>query len=473
MPGASSNPLRETTLPAVLLAGDTVVAFSGLTLGFWLRYRSPLGALGIDVPDARFGDYLPLLLVGVGFLVGAFAQQGLYDGRMLLRKQQSLNLLARGTVFWVVVYLAFSLVIKFDPPISRLFVVIAAVVTLLMLWLWREIVYRVITGSTMLPQLQRRVALLGWNPAAQRLVQEVQKSRAHPYTIVGSIDDGTHPPMNPLRGLGPVDALGTILREEQIDVLIAAHLDIPAEKLRAITGVCEQAYVEWKIVPAAFPIFLTGLRLQTVGSIPVIGVEDLAISRLFNRVAKRVVDIVGALIGLVVSAPVLAVLAALIKAESPGGPVFFRQTRVGAGHCEFTLYKLRSMRPDAAESDDAHSSTKPGDPRLLRIGSFLRRWNLDELPQYWNVLRGDMSLVGPRPERPHHVEQLSAVIPHYLPRHLVNPGMTGWAQINGLCGDTDLAERIRYDIYYIENWSIWLDCQILLLTFIRWRNPAA
>ena len=471
MPAPASHTLRDTTLPALLLAGDTLVAFAGLALGYWLRYHSALGALGLAVPDARFGHYLPLLLVGVIFLIGAFAQQGLYDGRMLLRKQHSLNLLARGTVFWVAVYLTFSLVIKFAPPISRLFVVIAAVVTLGLLWLWRELIYRFLTRPTLLPQLQRRVALLGWNPAALGLVNEVKKSRAHPYTIAGGIDDGTGAAGNPLPRLGAMDELAAVLHRERIDVLIAAHLDIPADRLREITATCEQAYVEWKIVPAAFPIFLTGLRLQTVGSIPVIGVEDLPISRLFNRVAKRLLDLTGALVGLAVSAPVLAVLAAWIKAESPAGPVFFRQTRVGAGHREFTLYKLRSMRPDAATSDDDHQSTRRGDPRLLRIGAFLRRWNLDELPQYWNVLRGDMSLVGPRPERPHHVEQLSAIIPHYLPRHLVNPGMTGWAQVNGLRGDTDLAERIRYDIYYIENWSLWLDCQILLLTFLRWRSP--
>ena len=471
MPAPASHTLRDTTLPALLLAGDTLVAFAGLALGYWLRYHSALGALGLAVPDAQFGHYLPLLLVGVIFLIGAFAQQGLYDGRMLLRKQHSLNLLARGTVFWVAVYLTFSLVIKFDPPISRLFVVIAAVVTLGLLWLWRELIYRFLTRPTLLPQLQRRVALLGWNPAALGLVNEVKKSRAHPYTVAGSIDDGTGAAGNPLPRLGAMDELAAVLHRERIDVLIAAHLDIPADRLREITATCEQAYVEWKIVPAAFPIFLTGLRLQTVGSIPVIGVEDLPISRLFNRVAKRLLDLTGALVGLAVSAPVLAVLAAWIKAESPAGPVFFRQTRVGAGHREFTLYKLRSMRPDAATSDDDHQSTRRGDPRLLRIGAFLRRWNLDELPQYWNVLRGDMSLVGPRPERPHHVEQLSAIIPHYLPRHLVNPGMTGWAQVNGLRGDTDLAERIRYDIYYIENWSLWLDCQILLLTFLRWRSP--
>ena len=170
MSGASTNPLRETTLPAALLAGDTGIAFAGLTLGYWLRYNSALGALGLDVPDARFGDYLPLLLMGVVFLVAAFAQQGLYDGRMLLRKQHSMNLLARGTLFWVLVYLAFSLVIKFNPPISRLFVVIAGIVTLVLLGLWREIFYRVITSTALLPRLQQRVALLGWNVAAQGLV---------------------------------------------------------------------------------------------------------------------------------------------------------------------------------------------------------------------------------------------------------------------------------------------------------------
>ncbi len=471
MPGVKPDILRETTLPAALLTGDTLVAFSGLTLGYWLRYRSALGALGLDVPDARFRNYLPLLLLGVVFLIGAFAQQGLYDGRMLLRKQHSLNLLTRGTVFWVVVYLAFSLVTKFDPPISRLFVVIAAVVTLLLLWLWREIFYRLLVHPALLPRLQRRVALLGWHPSALGLVQEVQKSRAHPYAIVGGIDDVPGFTGSPLTRLGSTRELAIVLQRERIDVLIAAHLDIPADQLRAITAICEQAYVEWKVVPAAFPIFLTGLRLQTVGSIPVIGVEDLAISRLFNRAAKRLLDLAGALVGLAISAPVIAFLAAWIKAESPGGPVFFRQTRVGTGHRPFALYKLRSMQPGADASDAAHQSTRIGDSRLLRIGAFMRRWNLDELPQYWNVLRGEMSLVGPRPERPHHVEQLSAVIPHYLPRHLVNPGMTGWAQVNGLRGDTDLAERIRYDIYYIENWSLWLDCQIIALTFLRWRSP--
>jgi len=198
----------------------------------------------------------------------------------------------------------------------------------------------------------------------------------------------------------------------------------------------------------------------------------LAINQLFNRAIKRAADLAGAIVGLVLSAPVVALLAVLIKRESPGGAVFFRQTRVGAGHRPFTLYKLRSMTPDADGQDDEQVSTRTNDPRLLSMGAFMRRWNLDELPQFWNVLRGEMSLIGPRPERPRHVDRLAGVIPHYLPRHLVRPGMTGWAQVNGLRGGSALEQRIQHDIYYIENWSLWLDLQILMLTFIRWRNAA-
>lgn len=466
----AANALRETTLPAVLLAGDAIVAFGGLTLGYWLRYNSALGALGLQVQNANFNAYLPLIILGVIFLIAAFTQQGLYDGRMLLRKQQSLNLVMRGTAYWLVAYLAFSLVIKFDPPISRLFVVIAAFSTLLLLWLWREIFYFILTRPQLLPRLQRRVAVLGWNEDARTLTAEINANAAHPYTVVGHVSLSIHGTASGLHSIGSIDELPVIIERHKIDVLIAADLELPRLDLQRITEQCERAYVEWKVMPTAFQIFLSGLSLQTIGSIPVLGVEDLAITRLLNRSAKRMIDLLGSVIGLIFSAPFIAILGILIKAESPGGPIFFRQIRVGAGHRSFTLWKLRSMRPDAPATDAENQSTRRSDPRMLRIGSFLRRWNLDELPQYWNVLCGDMSLVGPRPERPHHVEQLAELIPHYLPRHLVKPGMTGWAQVNGLRGATDLEKRVRYDIYYIENWSLWLDWQIMLLTFVRFRN---
>jgi exopolysaccharide biosynthesis polyprenyl glycosylphosphotransferase len=468
------NRLRRTVLPLTLLAGDTLFAFAGLTLGWWLRYDSSLASLGLFVPNARFVHYLPLLLVGVALLVLSYAHLNLYDSRMLLRRYQSLSVIIKGTVFWLLTYLGVSLVLKFDPPISRLFVVLAGLACIALLYLWRTLFYAIVCHPTLRERLQLGAAILGWNDAAPPLVQELTLNPAHPFGLRGIITfPGDCPPPAGLVHLGEAAELDALLHRHPIDLLIATRLDLPREELGRITSACERAYVEWKVVPSAFGIFLSGLRLQTIGRLPVLGVEELTINRLFSRVFKRAFDFAGALVGLVVSAPVVLALAALVKRESPGGPVFFRQTRIGAGHRPFTLYKLRSMTPDAAATDAAHQSTGRADPRLLRRGAFLRRWNLDELPQFWNVLKGEMSLIGPRPERPYHVDRLAGVIPHYLPRHAIKPGMTGWAQVNGLRGNTSLEQRIQHDLYYIENWSPWLDLQILLLTLVRWRDPGA
>lgn len=470
---AESARLRKVVLPALLVAGDALVAFAGLSLGYWLRYATPVGSVGLDVPDATYRAYLPLILLGTAFLVAAYAQLNLYEERLLLRKFQALNLIIKGTTFWLIAYLGLSLVLKFQPPISRWFVILAYVIVLALMFVWRTLAYRFFNRPGFVQRLRQRVAILGWNPEAAALVAELAANPSHPLVFAGVVTLPGEPDPDGRPVLGTTARLRDALRENQIDVLIAARTDLPREQLHAIVEDCEKAFVDWKIIPSSFQILVSGLRLQTVGRLPVLGVEELAINRLFNRALKRALDTLGALVGLVLSLPVVAVLALLIKRESPDGPVFFTQTRMGAGGRHFTLWKLRSMTPDAPATDHLAVSTAAGDARLLRIGAFMRRWNLDELPQFWNVLRGDMSLVGPRPERPHHVERLSDEIPHYLPRHLVKPGMTGWAQINGLRGGNDLARRIQHDIYYIENWSIWLDLQILALTFTRWKDPSA
>ncbi len=469
MTRSSSSRLRKVILPSWLLLGDTVVAFAALALAYWLRYDSPLRDLAVvEVSDARFGDYVPLLLLGVAFLIAGFAQLNLYEERLLLRKYQALALIIKATTIWLAAYLGLALVVKFDPPISRLFVPIAYGCVLALMFLWRSAFYAALVLPRWRERIQQQVAVLGWNDDARALADVLRTQPAHPFRFRGVITLPGEPAT--ADALGSLDELPAVLARHQIDVLISSRTDLPREQLLRIVESCERAYVEWKVIPSTFQILLSGLRLQTIGRLPVLGVDELAINRLFSRALKRAVDLVGAAVGLVLSLPVLAVLAVLIKRESPGGPVFFRQPRVGAGHRTFTLYKLRSMVPDAAAHDAAHQSTRRGDARLLRIGAFMRRWNLDELPQFWNVLRGDMSLVGPRPERPHHVDRLSAEIPHYLPRHLVKPGMSGWAQVNGLRGESSIAQRIQHDIYYIENWSLWLDLQIVLLTFVRWKN---
>jgi len=472
-----AHPLRETVLPLILLGGDTAVTFAGLSAGYWLRYHTPLSRWGIDVPDATFVGYLPLLGLGAAMLIASFVHFGLYDPRLLLRRYQSLNAILKGAAFWLVTYLGVSLVLKFDPPISRLFVVIAFVCVVVLLYAWRLLVYGLITRPGTVGHLQRQAVLLGWNHDARALAADVRQDPAHPFKLVGFVrlphDPADAGSADTPRELGRLEDLAAILVREAIDVVFITRLDLPRIELQRLVETCERAYVDWKIVPGAFDIFLSGLHLQTIGRVPVLGVEELAIRRLFNRVLKRLIDLAGALVGLVLSAPVIAVLAVLIKRESPGGGVFFRQVRVGTGHQPITIWKLRSMAPDAGASDHARQSTARNDTRLLRIGAFMRRWNLDELPQFWNVLCGDMSLVGPRPERPFHVDRIAGEIPHYLPRHIAKPGMTGWAQVNGLRGESDLGARVQHDIFYIENWSVWLDLQIILLTFVRWRDRNA
>ena len=462
---------RRVFLPLGLLIGDVLTVFGGFCLAYFLRYSSPVGRLGIPVPDARFLDYLPILLLGTAFLTAAYAQLDLYSERLLLRKLQSLNLILKGTVLWLAAYLALSLVLKFEPPISRWFVLLATVSVLILMWVWRSAAYAWLTRPKRVETLRQRAAVLGWNDDAAALVEDLRRLPAHPFLFAGYIrvagDPTTDEPC-----LGEIDRLPEIIREQRIDVLIASRTDLPRDQLRMVVETCEASFVEWKVVPSSFQILISGLRLQTVGRVPILGVEDLAINRFFSRMAKRLIDLTGAVVGLTLSAPIIVVLAWLIRRESPHGSVLFRQERVGARHRPFTLLKLRSMQPDAPTQDHLQQSTQRDDPRLLRIGAFIRRWNLDELPQFWNVLRGEMSLVGPRPERPLHVNRLSSEIPHYLPRHLVKPGMTGWAQVNGLRGDSSIARRIQHDIYYIENWSVWLDLQIMLMTFLRWKNPA-
>jgi len=210
------------------------------------------------------------------------------------------------------------------------------------------------------------------------------------------------------------------------------------------------------------------LHLETMSATPVLGLSPSPLDRFHNVLLKRLFDIVGAAAGLVLSAPVIVACGLMVYWESPG-PILHRQRRLGRNGTHFWMYKIRSMCMNA-ESEGCVGWTTKNDSRRLKIGIFMRRWNLDELPQFWNVLRGEMSLVGPRPERPEFVANFKQDIPHYQLRHNIKPGMTGWAQVNGLRGDTDLFERINCDLFYLENWSFLLDLQILTMTLFRNSN---
>lgn len=225
--------------------------------------------------------------------------------------------------------------------------------------------------------------------------------------------------------------------------------------------------IQFKLAPSVFRIFVSGLALETIAGMPVLGVNRLPLDSTLNVLAKRMLDIVGALVGLMISMPLIAIFGTVVYLESPG-PVFYRQRRWGMNGVSFDIIKIRSMKLNA-ESSGAQWCIQD-DPRRLRVGAFMRRWNIDEVPQFWNVLKGEMSLVGPRPERPELISDFKHQVPHYNARHAAKPGMTGWAQVKGLRGDTDLAERIKCDLWYLENWSLLLDLQIMFLTFVNRKN---
>jgi len=250
--------------------------------------------------------------------------------------------------------------------------------------------------------------------------------------------------------------------------VLVADVNLSVKQWEALASLCEKEMVQFKVVPSYFSILVSGLFLETLSGIPILGVSRLPLDRMFNKLVKRLIDIVGAAVGLLLSAPLIAIFGALVYLESPG-PVFYRQRRLGRNGKTFYMLKVRSMRLDA-EKDGKIGWSRKDDPRRLRVGTFMRRWNIDETPQFWNVLKGEMSLVGPRPERPELIRNFKREIPHYNVRHTVKPGITGWAQVNGFRGDTDLFQRISHDLYYVEHWNLLFDLQLMCRTFVKNKN---
>jgi len=462
-------PQTQRFLLGLQLAGDTIVAYVGLSLAFWIRFQTQFRMVGVESQGMQYVTYLPLLIVGALFFVGSFAYLNLYNARHLLRPFQCLAIVLRAIVFWMFVFLGVSLALKFEPKISRLFVVIACVTTMVSMVVWRMAFNLWLAKSKLRDRITERILLIGWGTDAAKLVSSIQSDPRHAYKVSGylAIKPQTTAPDLECPYLGTLEQVEEIIKGHLIDIVLVADFRLGTEKLVQLATLSERLYVEFKIVPTFFRIFISNLRLQSVAGVPVLGIEELHVTAHINAIFKRALDVVGAVVGLLLSIPLIALLAILIKRESRG-PIFYRQRRTGRHGHDFNIYKLRSMRLDA-ETAGAQWAVED-DPRRTRIGTFMRETNLDEIPQFWNVLKGDMSLVGPRPERPELIAKFEREIPHYNPRHEVRPGITGWAQVNGLRGNTSLEDRIRYDLYYIENWSMFLDVRILFLTFFKRHN---
>ena len=315
---------------------------------------------------------------------------------------------------------------------------------------------------------QKSVLLIGSGHSAKQVIAKILSTPALGFHIKGVLSD--NPLDHSLRGLylGRLERFPEILRKHLIDEVIIAKPLSDAPAIKRIVEQCEKEGVRFCIVPDFNSIIPKWTVLNTLGDIPVIAVRKEPLSIFGNRLIKRAFDIIVSSVGLLSLSPILLVIAIAIKMTSQG-PILFRQKRIGNNNTEFILVKFRSMTVQRHRDSDTIWTT-PDDARVTRLGKCLRQTNLDELPQLWNVLVGDMSIVGPRPEREHFVKKFSMEIPNYRIRHLVKSGITGLAQANGWRGDTSIRKRIEKDLYYLENWSLWLDLKIIFLTFF---NPAA
>jgi Undecaprenyl-phosphate glucose phosphotransferase len=313
----------------------------------------------------------------------------------------------------------------------------------------------------------KRILIAGAGDLGRMVADRMLQHRELGYQVVGFIDDragGDHIGYRGLPLLGTLSEVADVVHTERVDHLYVALPIEEHSKLLELMEITNRECIDVKVVPDLLQFIALRASLEDLDGLPVINMNDVPLQGI-NSWIKRALDITLSLLAIIFMAIPFAIIAALVKWTSPG-PIFYRQERMGLDGRAFTVYKFRSMYYDAEASTGpiwAHDN----DPRATPIGRWLRRLDLDELPQFWNVLKGEMSIVGPRPERPFFVQQFKHRIPQYMLRHKVKAGITGWAQVNGWRGNTSLEKRIEYDLYYIENWSVTLDLKIMWLTLIR------
>lgn len=316
----------------------------------------------------------------------------------------------------------------------------------------------------------KHILLVGYSKSAEMYINRIRMNPQWGYNIRGILDNtveaGTM--YKGIKVLGKIENLSVILPENKLDEIV---ITLPLEaygKLEKIVALCEKSGVHTKFVPD-YSDFISGrLVTEDIQGLPVINIRAIPLSNAFNKLVKRGMDIITALLGIIISSPVMLIAAIAIKSTSKG-PLIFKQERVGLHNKPFYVYKFRTMyiKEELDEELQDINWTTRDDPRVTKVGRFLRRTSIDELPQFFNILYGQMSLVGPRPEQTAFVEQYKEEIPRYMIKHQVRPGLTGWAQVNGYRGDTSIEERINHDLYYIENWTVGFDIKIMFLTIFK------
>ena len=454
----------------IAIVGDALAIYGGFMLATWIRFDTGLIPMFHDAPSRD------LYLYGAGvatiLFLFIFRSLELYQRPQLGSFGDKIPRLVRACGWGILLSTALAFILRTDPPFSRITVMLSFITITVLVLLERFLLFRLEHMLALQRKSTNRVLIIGTDSVAARAKAAIESEpllRSDVVAFLTTFDTPSSDELIPETLIkGSMNELDTFLSEERINQVILADNTLPHERMVEIIVTCERGLVPFYLIPDLFSVLTSKVHVDHIKDLPLLGVDKWPLDLFWHRILKRMEDILGAMIGLLVSIPIIFISALVIKKTSPG-PVFYKQVRCGEGGREFAIYKLRTMHINA-EAESGPVWANENDSRRTHIGAFLREYNLDETPQFWNVLKGEMSLVGPRPERPHFVEQFKEDISRYMWRHVSKPGITGWAQVNGLRGNTSIQDRIKYDLFYLENWSLAFDFKILIKTFFTRKN---
>ena len=448
---------------------DAVVVIVSYAFAWWLKFSS--GFVDKEIGVLSFEFYMRALILIVPLYILLYYAFNLYTPKRVQgRRLEFSNIVLANTVGLLILMAGFFLALSYSEQLknfSRSMFIYFFMINIVLEEIERLMIRAFLRSIRKNGYNQKHILLVGYSKAAEQYIDRIKQNPQWGYNIRGILDDniarGTM--YKGVKVIGSVGNLSYILPENKLDE-IAITLGLEEYyKLEKIVAECEKSGVHTKFIPDYGNIIPTRPYTEDLLGLPIINIRYVPLSNTFNALIKRLTDIMGAIICIIIFSPIMLTSAVLVKMTSKG-PLIFKQERVGLHNKPFQMYKFRTMYVQT-EEEERKGWTQKNDPRVTSVGRFLRKTSLDEFPQLFNVLKGDMSLVGPRPERPQYVEKFREEIPRYMIKHQVRPGMTGWAQVNGYRGDTSIRKRIEHDLYYIENWTLGLDIKILFLTVFK------
>lgn len=454
---------------------DAFIGMAAFAMAYVIRFETILLAPKGQPPFTQYLVLMPLIGLLVPFM---FYLRGAYRLKQNRTRIDDFFAILIGSVLVVIIGLVQTLYMQVyyageqaratgAYEVSRLVWGLFLLINITLTYSSRETVRNVMKRRFKAGLGLKRVLIVGTGNLGRRVADKILQHREFGYQIVGFVDDNAGTDILRYRGiplLGSLAETQALIKNERIDQL---YIALPLEehvKMLNLIEIANQECIDVKIIPDLLQFITLRAGLEDLDGLPMVNINDVPLRGL-SSIVKRLIDLTISLLALTILSVPFVIIAIAIKLTSPG-PVFYRQERMGLDRQPFSVLKFRSMNQDA-ERDTGPVWTRENDPRRTVVGSFLRRFSIDELPQLWNVLRGQMSLVGPRPERPFFVEQFRNRVPQYMLRHKVKSGLTGLAQVNGWRGNTSIEKRIEYDLYYIENWSMALDFKIIWLTVVR------